>query len=166
MSTSPIDSPCGPWPSAQTSVHKNPSDPAPKEPFELKIEVPANRYDLLCLEGLVRALRIYLEHDPAPRYLTTKFDERTCLTARVSKEVRLPSSLLACRTAIEATYRPNGYDLTLRQRSCAMLPSRKNRTTRSSTCKTNCILIWRGKGRSSLLARMISIPWRALALSC
>lgn len=26
----------------------------------MKIEVPANRYDLLCLEGIVRALKLYL----------------------------------------------------------------------------------------------------------
>ncbi|KAK4057224.1 phenylalanine--tRNA ligase subunit beta [Microbotryomycetes sp. JL221] len=38
------------------------TDPAhPKgEPHQLKIEVPANRYDLLCGEGLVRALKLYL----------------------------------------------------------------------------------------------------------
>lgn len=43
---------------AQTSIS------APDElPHKLKIEVPANRYDLLCHEGLVRALRIFLGHE-------------------------------------------------------------------------------------------------------
>eukprot|EP00743_Colponemidia_sp_Colp-15_P001397 GILK01001532.1.p1 GENE.GILK01001532.1~~GILK01001532.1.p1 ORF type:complete len:604 (+),score=105.96 GILK01001532.1:43-1812(+) len=33
-----------------------------------KIDVPANRYDILCMEGLVRALRIFLGHDQPPTY--------------------------------------------------------------------------------------------------
>eukprot|EP00899_Mesostigma_viride_P011529 jgi/Mesvir1/20377/Mv12285-RA.2 len=33
-----------------------------------KIDVPANRYDLLCLEGLARALRIFQGLDPVPNY--------------------------------------------------------------------------------------------------
>ena len=31
-----------------------------------KIEIPANRYDLLCVEGLVKALRIFLGLDKNP----------------------------------------------------------------------------------------------------
>jgi len=33
-----------------------------------KIEVGANRYDLLCLEGISRALGVYLQQSAAPRY--------------------------------------------------------------------------------------------------
>uniref|UniRef100_A0A9J7ZUB0 Phenylalanine--tRNA ligase beta subunit n=1 Tax=Cyprinus carpio carpio TaxID=630221 RepID=A0A9J7ZUB0_CYPCA len=33
-----------------------------------KIDVPANRYDLLCLEGLVRGLQVFKEKLEAPRY--------------------------------------------------------------------------------------------------
>ncbi|KAF4320130.1 hypothetical protein BBO99_00002457 [Phytophthora kernoviae] len=33
-----------------------------------KIDVPANRYDLLCVEGIARALRIFLEKDRPPVY--------------------------------------------------------------------------------------------------
>lgn len=33
-----------------------------------KIEVAANRYDLLCLEGISEALRAYLNISKAPRY--------------------------------------------------------------------------------------------------
>lgn len=35
---------------------------------ELKIEVPANRYDLVCLEGIARALRIFLGQMEPPKY--------------------------------------------------------------------------------------------------
>ena len=31
-----------------------------------KIDVPANRYDLLCMEGIARSLRIFLGLEPAP----------------------------------------------------------------------------------------------------
>nr|BAJ99943.1 predicted protein [Hordeum vulgare subsp. vulgare] len=37
-------------------------------PHKLKIEVPANRYDLLCHEGLARALRIFLEREQIPKW--------------------------------------------------------------------------------------------------
>jgi phenylalanyl-tRNA synthetase beta chain len=33
-----------------------------------KIDVPANRYDILCLEGLARALRIFLQTEKTPFY--------------------------------------------------------------------------------------------------
>jgi phenylalanyl-tRNA synthetase beta chain len=33
-----------------------------------KVDIPANRYDLLSLEGLVRALRVFLSIDPLPTY--------------------------------------------------------------------------------------------------
>ncbi|CAI5931250.1 unnamed protein product [Closterium sp. NIES-64] len=42
--------------------------PAEDEEVIYKIEVPANRYDLLCLEGLARSLRIFLEMDPVPQF--------------------------------------------------------------------------------------------------
>uniref|UniRef100_A0A8C6XB38 Phenylalanine--tRNA ligase beta subunit n=1 Tax=Naja naja TaxID=35670 RepID=A0A8C6XB38_NAJNA len=38
------------------------------ETIMYKIDVPANRYDLLCLEGLVRGLQIFKERIRAPRY--------------------------------------------------------------------------------------------------
>ncbi|TNY19184.1 hypothetical protein DMC30DRAFT_401160 [Rhodotorula diobovata] len=37
----------------------DPDHPA-GEPHQLKIEVPANRYDLLCMEGIARGLKLYL----------------------------------------------------------------------------------------------------------
>ncbi|XP_031429936.1 phenylalanine--tRNA ligase beta subunit [Clupea harengus] len=37
-----------------------------------KIDVPANRYDLLCLEGLVRGLQVFKQRIEAPRYRCVK----------------------------------------------------------------------------------------------
>jgi phenylalanyl-tRNA synthetase beta chain len=36
-----------------------------------KLEVPANRYDLLCLEGIATALKCYLNKDKVPNYIVT-----------------------------------------------------------------------------------------------
>ncbi|XP_012269008.2 phenylalanine--tRNA ligase beta subunit [Athalia rosae] len=33
-----------------------------------RIDIPANRYDLLCLEGLVNGILVFLEKNPLPRY--------------------------------------------------------------------------------------------------
>jgi phenylalanyl-tRNA synthetase beta chain len=39
-----------------------------------KIEIPANRYDLLCLEGLAKSLRVFREKDPIPSYTLAKVE--------------------------------------------------------------------------------------------
>jgi phenylalanyl-tRNA synthetase beta chain len=44
----------------------------PTPPPQLKIEIPANRYDLLCIEGLARALRIFLGKEQPPTYTLTQ----------------------------------------------------------------------------------------------
>ncbi|KAK1927881.1 putative phenylalanyl-tRNA synthetase beta chain [Papiliotrema laurentii] len=43
----------------------------PTPPPQLKVEIPANRYDLLCLEGLARALRVFLQKEKAPKFTLT-----------------------------------------------------------------------------------------------
>ncbi|XP_003745526.1 phenylalanine--tRNA ligase beta subunit [Galendromus occidentalis] len=45
-------------------------DPGTESPEDTiyKIDIPANRYDLLCLEGLTRSLLIFLGKIPIPRY--------------------------------------------------------------------------------------------------
>ena len=41
-----------------------------------KIEVPANRYDLLCLEGIATALRCYIHKAPMPEYRLTAVNDQ------------------------------------------------------------------------------------------
>jgi len=50
-----------------------------------KIDVPANRYDLLCVEGLSRALRIFLGDQEAPEYHLASSEPVTTLTVKKSK---------------------------------------------------------------------------------
>jgi phenylalanyl-tRNA synthetase beta chain len=70
------------WTSWKCSIEPKFRDPrqteltAPEElPHKLKIEVPANRYDLLCHEGLARALRIFLGKQEHPKYRTLEWKE-------------------------------------------------------------------------------------------
>lgn len=39
-----------------------------QEPPQLKIEIPANRYDMLCFEGIQLMLNIFLRREKAPQY--------------------------------------------------------------------------------------------------
>uniref|UniRef100_A0A8C2Z4V5 Phenylalanine--tRNA ligase beta subunit n=1 Tax=Cyclopterus lumpus TaxID=8103 RepID=A0A8C2Z4V5_CYCLU len=47
-----------------------------------KIDVPANRYDLLCLEGLVRGLQVFKNKLEAPRYRRILNNERRTAAVR------------------------------------------------------------------------------------
>eukprot|EP00892_Ulva_mutabilis_P000903 jgi/Ulvmu1/10813/UM069_0049.1 len=49
-----------------------------------KIDIPANRYDMLCLEGIARALNIFLGRDPAPTYAVVPGPERLTVEAETA----------------------------------------------------------------------------------
>lgn len=51
-----------------------------------RIDVPANRYDLLCLEGLSRALLAFLKKSAPPTYTAVKPKE--AIAMRVTENVR------------------------------------------------------------------------------
>ena len=38
---------------------------------ELKIEIPANRYDMLCFEGIALNLKVFLEKEKLPKWQVT-----------------------------------------------------------------------------------------------
>ena len=70
-----------------------------------KIEVAANRYDLLCLEGLALALRIFLEKQKMPEIKPLNFlpeEERQLIVYNSVKEVR-PIGLCAILRDINFT---------------------------------------------------------------
>ena len=52
-----------------------------------KIEIPANRYDLLCVEGIASALRIFLGKDQRPEFKVTTPPADKILKMTVKKEV-------------------------------------------------------------------------------
>jgi phenylalanyl-tRNA synthetase beta chain len=50
----------------ETQVIEFTGDGTKEEHVVYKIDIPANRYDLLCLEGFARAIRIFLGREPTP----------------------------------------------------------------------------------------------------
>jgi phenylalanyl-tRNA synthetase beta chain len=55
-----------------------------KEIILYKIDVPANRYDLLCLEGISRAFRVFLGMDPVPVYKCVEPKSRLVMNVEAS----------------------------------------------------------------------------------
>src|SRR5271170_2667543 len=51
-----------------TSTQDRPIVNGKQEPAQLKIEIPANRYDMLCFEGIALMLRIFLGQTTSPNY--------------------------------------------------------------------------------------------------
>jgi len=70
----------------------------PAERPQLKIEIPANRYDLLCIEGISRALRVYLGKDVPPLYklVYPPGGEDSLVTATISPETKQIRPYFAC----------------------------------------------------------------------
>ncbi|RDB22803.1 Phenylalanine--tRNA ligase beta subunit [Hypsizygus marmoreus] len=83
----------------------------PAERPQLKIEVPANRYDLLCIEGIARALRIFLQKSDAPRYRLAypPGGESELLTVTVSPETKKIRPLFACAILRNIKFTPRSY---------------------------------------------------------
>ncbi|KAF3047947.1 phenylalanine--tRNA ligase subunit beta [Didymella keratinophila] len=52
-----------------TSESTKPEDQA--QPPQLKIEIPANRYDMLCFEGIALNLKVFLEKEKLPKWEVT-----------------------------------------------------------------------------------------------
>ncbi|KAI4960801.1 hypothetical protein J4E86_002426 [Alternaria arbusti] len=52
-----------------TSLSTKPEDQA--QPPQLKIEIPANRYDMLCFEGIAMNLKVFLEKQKLPKWTVT-----------------------------------------------------------------------------------------------
>jgi phenylalanyl-tRNA synthetase beta chain len=46
---------------------------AASEEVLYKFDIPANRYDMLCLEGISRALNVFCGNAPAPKYTVRSF---------------------------------------------------------------------------------------------
>src|SRR5271168_3085070 len=51
-----------------TSTQDRPIVNGKQEPAQLKIEIPANRYDMLCFEGIALMLNIFRGKTPLPNY--------------------------------------------------------------------------------------------------
>lgn len=72
-----------------------------------KIDVPANRYDLLCIEGLSRALKIFLGEMDAPRYKIVDYGGRQQMVVRTSTADIRP--FVVCAVLRDITFTPERY---------------------------------------------------------
>ncbi|KAK0545855.1 phenylalanine--tRNA ligase subunit beta [Tilletia horrida] len=79
----------------------------PGERDSLKIDIPANRYDLLCHEGISRALLVYLGKQPAPKYTLSTPAE--LLEIRLSEDVAKIRPFFAGAILRNVTFTPENY---------------------------------------------------------
>lgn len=75
-----------------------------------KIEVPANRYDLLCIEGLTRALRIFLGLQKHPNYKTIKPSNDKIYTMKVTKSTKKIRPYIVAAVLRNITFTQKSYD--------------------------------------------------------
>ncbi|XP_073059627.1 phenylalanine--tRNA ligase beta subunit, cytoplasmic-like isoform X1 [Primulina eburnea] len=84
--------------------HLEEEDPSEDEEVIYKIEVPANRYDLLCLEGLVQALRIFNGLDPIPTYNVANISKESMLKMHVRTETSQVRPYVVCAVLRGVTF--------------------------------------------------------------
>ncbi|KAF7154586.1 hypothetical protein RHSIM_Rhsim01G0138800 [Rhododendron simsii] len=75
-----------------------------------KIEVAANRYDLLCLEGLAQALRIFVGIDPIPTYTLRSIRSESMLKMHVKPETSLIRPYVVCAVLRGITFDEERYN--------------------------------------------------------
>jgi len=68
-----------------TSQSTKPEDLA--QPAQLKIEIPANRYDMLCFEGIAMNLRVFLQKEKLPKWSLTAPASGEVETLTIKEEV-------------------------------------------------------------------------------
>ncbi|KAH8106164.1 phenylalanyl-tRNA synthetase [Cristinia sonorae] len=84
----------------------------PAERPQLKIEIPANRYDLLCIEGIARALRVYLGKDKTPhyKYAYPAGGESSLITATIAPETKHIRPYFACAVLRNIKFTQRSYE--------------------------------------------------------
>jgi phenylalanyl-tRNA synthetase beta chain len=68
-----------------TSQSTKPEDLA--QPPQLKIEIPANRYDMLCFEGIALNLKVFLEQQKLPKWTVTRPKDGELQVLNIKPEV-------------------------------------------------------------------------------
>ncbi|KAL2941394.1 Phenylalanine--tRNA ligase beta subunit cytoplasmic [Bienertia sinuspersici] len=69
-----------------------------------KIEVPANRYDLLCLEGLAQALRVFEERENLSTYTLANVAHQSMLKMHVKSETSSIRPFVVCAVLRGVTF--------------------------------------------------------------
>lgn len=75
-----------------------------------KIEVPANRYDLLCLEGIAQALRIFNGQQEIPTYKVANISTKSMLKMHVKPETSSIRPYVVCAVLRGLTFDAASYN--------------------------------------------------------
>ncbi|KAL4633336.1 hypothetical protein ACB092_04G116100 [Castanea dentata] len=75
-----------------------------------KIEVPANRYDLLCLEGIAQALRIFNWQQEIPTYKVANISPKSMLKMHVKPETSSIRPYVVCAVLRGVTFDAASYN--------------------------------------------------------
>jgi len=81
-----------------------------QEPPQLKIEIPANRYDMLCFEGIALMLNIFREKTPLPNYRLVAPKSGKLQTITVHPEVEKVRPYVSGAILRNITFTQDSYD--------------------------------------------------------
>ncbi|THZ11118.1 phenylalanyl-tRNA synthetase beta chain [Aureobasidium pullulans] len=79
-----------------TTDSKRPIVDGVEEPPQLKIEIPANRYDMLCFEGIAMNLNVFLGNCPPPNYRLVAPKDGELQTVTVKEETSQIRPYFSC----------------------------------------------------------------------
>ncbi|CAF0733337.1 unnamed protein product [Adineta steineri] len=78
---------------------------------EYKIDIPANRYDMLCLEGISRALKIFLQKDELPKFHLSKFNEnQKPIRMKILPNTQRIRPIVVCAVLRNVTFNAESYN--------------------------------------------------------
>ncbi|KAF7948321.1 uncharacterized protein EAE97_003732 [Botrytis byssoidea] len=81
-----------------------------QEPAQLKIEIPANRYDMLCFEGIALMLNVFREKTPFPNYRLVKPESGNLETLTVHQDTMKVRPYVSASILRNVTFTQDGYD--------------------------------------------------------
>ncbi|KAB8296870.1 hypothetical protein EYC80_002279 [Monilinia laxa] len=93
-----------------TSNSERPIVNGKQEPAQLKIEIPANRYDMLCFEGIALMLNIFREKTPFPNYRLVKPESGNLETLTVHQDTMKVRPFVSASILRNVTFTQDGYD--------------------------------------------------------
>ncbi|CAD6442866.1 5ac30cf7-f492-4381-a0fc-5ad0f0ae2ef9 [Sclerotinia trifoliorum] len=93
-----------------TSNSERPIVNGKQEPAQLKIEIPANRYDMLCFEGIALMLNVFREKTPFPNYRLVKPESGNLETLIVHQDTMKVRPYVSASILRNVTFTQDGYD--------------------------------------------------------
>ncbi|QSZ30871.1 hypothetical protein DSL72_000429 [Monilinia vaccinii-corymbosi] len=93
-----------------TSNSERPIVNGKQEPAQLKIEIPANRYDMLCFEGIALMLNIFRGKAPFPNYRLVKPESGNLETLTVHQDTMKVRPYVSASILRNVTFTQDSYD--------------------------------------------------------